>query len=155
RFRRPLPSRRRSFSSLPASRRACATGPSNWARLGFSRSPMKPRTCWQRSTTLSNRPRPRSRIEFMNTTKTPPLRVLHLEDNDHDAELVRRTLADDGINIEVTRVMKQQTFVDALENGAFDLIMSDYSMPGFDGGSALALARKQCPDTPFVFVSGT
>src|SRR5689334_6408028 len=91
----------------------------------------------------------------MNTTKTPPLRVLHLEDNDHDAELVRRTLADDDINIEVTRVMKQQTFVDALENGAFDLIISDYSMPGFDGGSALALARKKCPQTPFVFVSGT
>src|SRR5262245_44976867 len=91
----------------------------------------------------------------MSTTKAPPLRVLHLEDNDHDAELVRRTLADDDINIEVTRVMTQQTFVDALEDGAYDLIISDYSMPGFNGGSALELARKRCPQTPFVFVSGT
>src|SRR5947207_597414 len=82
-------------------------------------------------------------------------RVLHLEDNDHDAELVRRTLADDGIHVEVTRVMKRQTFTDALEEGAFDLILSDYSMPGFDGGSALALAHERCPETPFVFVSGT
>ena len=84
-----------------------------------------------------------------------PIRVLHLEDNDHDAELVRRTLTDDDLKLEVTRVMKRETFVNALEDGAFDLILSDYSMPGFDGGRALALAREKCPDTPFVFVSGT
>src|SRR5678815_3039124 len=85
----------------------------------------------------------------------PHLSILHLEDNDHDAELVRRTLENDGIEVEVTRVMKRETFVDALEQGAFDLILSDYSMPGFDGGRALAIAHEKCPETPFVFVSGT
>ena len=85
----------------------------------------------------------------------PHLSILHLEDNDHDAELVRRTLENDGIEVEVTRVMKRETFVDALEQGAFDLILSDYSMPGFDGGRALAIAHEKCPTTPFVFVSGT
>ena len=49
------------------------------------------------------------------TTQATHLRILHLEDNDHDAELVRRTLADDGIQVEVTRVMKRETFIDALE----------------------------------------
>jgi PAS domain S-box-containing protein len=86
---------------------------------------------------------------------TAHTRVLHLEDNDHDAELVRRTLEEGGIYVDMTRVMKRSTFVEALDQGAFDLILSDYSMPGFDGGSALDIARKKCPATPFVFVSGT
>src|SRR5260221_3177302 len=84
-----------------------------------------------------------------------PLRVLHLEDNDHDAELVRRRLADQGLTPEFTRVMKRESYVNALEQGQFDLILSDHSMPGFNGGSALALAQEKRPRTPFIFVSGT
>ncbi len=88
-------------------------------------------------------------------TLNSPLRVLHLEDNDHDSELVRHRLTEEGIALEVTRVMKRESYLEALEQGQFDLIMSDYSMPGFDGGSALDLARERCPRTPFLFVSGT
>ena len=84
-----------------------------------------------------------------------PLRILHLEDNAHDAELVRQKLADQGITPEITRVMKRETYVNALEQGQFDLILSDYSMPGFNGGIALVLAQEKCPQTPFIFVSGT
>src|SRR6185503_16339016 len=90
----------------------------------------------------------------MHTLKSP-VRVLYLEDNDQDAELVRRRLGDEGIALEVTRVMKRETYLEALDQGQFDLILSDYSMPGFDGGSALVLAKEKCPQTPFVFVSGT
>src|SRR5262249_34183359 len=46
------------------------------------------------------------------------------------------------------------SFVKALPQGGFDLILSDYFIPGFDGLSALAMARQQCPDIPFIFVSG-
>jgi PAS domain S-box-containing protein len=90
----------------------------------------------------------------MKTANTP-LRVLHLEDNDYDAELVRRRLADEGFTPEFTRVMKRESYLAALEQGQFDLILSDYSMPGFNGGSALALAQERRPQTPFIFVSGT
>src|SRR5882757_4140818 len=88
-------------------------------------------------------------------TLTSHLRVLHLEDNDFDAELVRRRLTDQGIVPEFTRVMKRESFLSALEDGQFDVILSDHTMPGFDGGSALALAKERRPRIPFIFVSGT
>ncbi len=46
-------------------------------------------------------------------------------------------------------------FLAAIETGAFDLILADYSIPGFDGMTALSLARQQAPDIPFLFVSAT
>lgn len=85
----------------------------------------------------------------------PPLRILHLEDNPTDAELVRRNLIEGGLNVEISRVFTPSTYTAALEEGRFDLILSDYTLPGFDGGSALTLARQKCPQTPFIFVSGT
>ena len=84
-----------------------------------------------------------------------PLRILHLEDNPTDAELVRRNLIEGGLNVEISRVFTPSTYTAALAEGRFDLILSDYTLPGFDGGSALTLARQKCPETPFVFVSGT
>lgn len=88
------------------------------------------------------------------STQQTPLRILHLEDNDNDAEIVRRRLAE-TMEVELTRVFKRESYLTALEDGRFDLILSDYTIPGFDGGSALALAKERCPDVPFVFVSGT
>jgi signal transduction histidine kinase len=49
----------------------------------------------------------------------------------------------------------RQAFLAALETGHFDLILADYSIPGFDGMTALCLAREQAPDIPFLFVSAT
>jgi len=57
--------------------------------------------------------------------------------------------------LQVTRVQTQPDFVAALEQGAFDIILADYTLPSFDGLSALRLAKEQCPDIPFLFVSGT
>ena len=88
-------------------------------------------------------------------TKDSAVRILHLEDNDNDAELIQRTLSKAGMALEMTRAINADSYFNALQRGAFDLILSDYSMPGFNGASALALAKKECPDTPFVFVSGT
>jgi two-component system cell cycle sensor histidine kinase/response regulator CckA len=84
-----------------------------------------------------------------------PLRILHLEDNLLDAELVLLTLQEAGIPCSAVRVDAQPAFVKALDEGAFDLIISDLSMPAFDGKVALALARQKRPELPFIFVSGT
>jgi PAS domain S-box-containing protein len=83
------------------------------------------------------------------------LRILHLEDSAADAELVRSLLQDDGMSCSITCVKTKQDYQSELERGAFDLILSDYSLPRFDGLTALAMARKQHPNKPVIFVSGT
>ena len=84
-----------------------------------------------------------------------PLRVLHLEDNDLDAELIRKNIVDAGIACTITRVETRCDFEATLNQGVVDLFLTDYTLPDFDGLSALLIAKKKCPDAPFVFVSGT
>src|SRR5215831_11504152 len=83
------------------------------------------------------------------------LQILHLEDSAADAELVRSLLQDEGMSCSITCVKTKQDYQAELERGAFDLILSDYSLPRFDGLTALAMARKQHPNKPVIFVSGT
>lgn len=82
------------------------------------------------------------------------LRILHLEDNPYDAELIKETLADYETPCEIFRVDSRKSFEEALERGGFDLILSDYQLPAFDGVAALVLAREKCPSVPYIFVSG-
>ena len=82
-----------------------------------------------------------------------PLRLLHLEDDPVDAELITTTLIEGGIPCQSQLVDTRQAFVAALKEGRMDLILADYSVPGFDGMTALTLARQYCPDVPFLFVS--
>jgi PAS domain S-box-containing protein len=84
-----------------------------------------------------------------------PIHVLHVENDAADAELVRDTLAMEGIVCDVTRVETEPAFSSALLQGGFELILADYTLPSFDGLSALRIARQQRPDLPFLFVSGT
>jgi CheY-like chemotaxis protein len=84
-----------------------------------------------------------------------PLCVLHLEDDARDAELVQAVLEGEGAICEVTRVETKAEFVAALENGGFDLILADYTLPSFGGLSALQMALEKSPDVPFIFVTGT
>ena len=84
-----------------------------------------------------------------------PLHILHLEDDVMDAELVQETLLADGIECEITRVETEADFLAALEQGGFDLVFADYSLPSFDGFSALKVVQRKCPDLPVIFVSGT
>ena len=86
---------------------------------------------------------------------TTPLRLLLLEDNPSDADLIVATLTEEGIPCAPRRVESRDNFLAALKEGQVDLILADYSLPGFDGISALELARKLCPDVPFIFVSAT
>jgi PAS domain S-box-containing protein len=84
-----------------------------------------------------------------------PLRVLHLEDDPRDAELVQETLETGGIVCHVTRVETQTDFIASLEQGGFHLILADYTLPSFDGLSALKIAQRGWPHVPVIFVAGT
>jgi signal transduction histidine kinase/DNA-binding NarL/FixJ family response regulator len=83
------------------------------------------------------------------------LRILYLEDNPTDAELVQRTLAKGGLECETTVVDSGFEYLAAIDTNSFDLILSDSSIPGFSGEVALTTAKKKRPDIPFIFVSGS
>jgi PAS domain S-box-containing protein len=84
-----------------------------------------------------------------------PLRILYLENDPGDAELVLETLASDGIECQISRVETEADFIASLEQGGFDLILADYTLPSFDGLSALKIAQQNWPHVPLIFVSGT
>jgi len=83
------------------------------------------------------------------------IRVLHLEDDPHDAELIQRKLKVEGLSFEIVRVDRKETFESALERGAFDLVLADYSLPDYDGISALSRVREKQPYLPVIVISGT
>jgi signal transduction histidine kinase len=84
-----------------------------------------------------------------------PLRILHLEDNESDATLVRETLCADGLDVHLHRVETRAAFDSALQAETFDLILADFNLPAFDGVSAQVMAKRLRPDLPFIFVSGS
>ena len=83
------------------------------------------------------------------------LRILHLEDEPDFAELVATMLAQDSVDADILRVGDRQGFQEAVVKEKFDLILSDFHLPSFTGLEALAIARKNCPSTPFILISGT
>ncbi len=80
--------------------------------------------------------------------------VLLLEDSPRDAELIERELRRGGICFVSKRVDTEKAFGQAIEHSPPDLILADYQLGGFNGLEALAMARQQCPDVPFILVSG-
>ncbi|MDO8351311.1 MAG: GAF domain-containing protein [Gallionella sp.] len=85
---------------------------------------------------------------------TQPLRILLLEDSPTDAELNERMLRRAGIDFVALRVEDHATFVAALDTFRPDIILADYSLPGFDGLQALSIVRERSPDLPCIFVTG-
>jgi two-component system, cell cycle sensor histidine kinase and response regulator CckA len=83
------------------------------------------------------------------------LHVLHLEDTPTDRELIRFSLKGGGLHCEFTYADSQAEFEAAIKRRQFDLILSDFTIPGYHGSHALAFAHERCPDVPYVFVSGT
>jgi diguanylate cyclase (GGDEF)-like protein len=83
------------------------------------------------------------------------LRLVMVEDSDADTELVARNLAKSGLDVDIHRVETERDFVLALQKLAPDVILSDFSLPQFDGLRALDVAVAEAPETPFIFVSGT
>src|SRR5437867_1851738 len=85
----------------------------------------------------------------------PRLRILFLEDNVRDSELVAEILAADGLNCDFVFARTEAEFHAALASGRFDLILSDFTLPSYDGLQALGAAKQSQPQAPFLFVSGT
>src|SRR5205814_3353496 len=83
------------------------------------------------------------------------IRILMLEDNVADAELIRFALREGGLAFSLKRVDSKSAFLRVLEEHTPDVILLDYALPGFDGFSALTLAQETYPDIPFIFVTGT
>ncbi len=84
----------------------------------------------------------------------PLISILYLEDSSIDFELSLSLLSRAGIEHRVKRVQTESEFTSGLLEKCADLILADYALPSFDGVSALELARKYCPEIPFIFVSG-
>jgi PAS domain S-box-containing protein len=84
-----------------------------------------------------------------------PLRILLLEDDTRDAGLIQDVLEADNFACDVIRTQTRAEFLAALDDDAIDLILADYTLPSFDGLSALLLASSARSDLPFIFVSGT
>ena len=87
--------------------------------------------------------------------KSAPLKFLCLEDSAEDRQLIAQTLQADGPACEITHAKTQKEFHAALEQTRFDLILSDFAIPSYNGMAALAACQKAQPETPFLFVSGT
>jgi signal transduction histidine kinase len=83
------------------------------------------------------------------------IKILLLEDDPRDAELVRHALRMGELQFEFAAVDTRAAFVQQLAKSPPDLILSDFALPSFDGYSALEIARAKCPNTPFIFVTGT
>ena len=83
-----------------------------------------------------------------------PLRILSVEDDPKDTALIQDLLETEGIVCKITRVDTEAALLASIEQGGINLILADYSLPSFDGISALKFAMKFCPEVPFIFVSG-
>ena len=82
------------------------------------------------------------------------IKVLHLEDAPLDAELLDLSLRRTGIDWDILRVDTRDDFVAALDRGGFDVIVSDFRLPAYDGLQALQEASTRRPEVPFVFFTG-
>jgi PAS domain S-box-containing protein len=84
-----------------------------------------------------------------------PIRILHLEDDPNDQELVRTALGSADFPFEIETVSAKHAFEAAFASGGFDLILSDFKLPDYDGLAALRLVRGRSPEPPFILISGT
>jgi signal transduction histidine kinase len=83
------------------------------------------------------------------------LQLVAVEDSEADAEIAVRHLVKAGLDCVIHRVQTEREFATALHEIQPDLILSDFSLPQFDGLRALEIAVARAPETPFIFVSGT
>ena len=82
------------------------------------------------------------------------LRILHLEDDPADAELIRETLKAEGITPEIMVVQTEADYIAQLDRG-WDIILVDYNLPQFDGMKAIKLLKERALDLSIILISGT
>jgi two-component system cell cycle sensor histidine kinase/response regulator CckA len=86
---------------------------------------------------------------------TNSIRILHLEDDENDHLLVREMLEAEGFQCEFALAKDRHEFELALSKGPYDVIISDFSLPAYDGLRALGMAQNVQRHVPFIFFSGT
>ena len=91
----------------------------------------------------------------MKKDSTEPLHFVLLEDDPNDAELIQLQLAKNGLDVVWRHVMSESDFRAALAGTPPDLVLADYTLPGFDGLTALRIVLEVSADIPFIFVSGS
>jgi signal transduction histidine kinase len=89
-----------------------------------------------------------------DSARRSALRVLILEDEPADAELEQRLLTRAGLDFTAVIVDTRESFLQQLAAFRPEVILSDFSLPGFSGESALKIAQQQCPEIPFIVLSG-
>lgn len=83
------------------------------------------------------------------------IEILHLEDCENDSELIHSIIENAGIVHKYYLTDNEDDFTTILEHENVDLILSDYSLPDYNGNEALKVAREKYPHLPFIFVTGT
>ena len=94
-------------------------------------------------------------METNKDMKNIKLKILVLEDSMPDMELIRELLSDAGYSLDLTHVVNEAEFTETLSQHCYDIILSDYNLPGFDAFGALEITQKLCPNIPFICVSGS
>src|ERR1700733_3383568 len=84
-----------------------------------------------------------------------PIRILHLEDNPADALLVRDLFAEQGLVAEIKEADCKEKFIQAFNDGKWDLVLSDFRLKDFNGLEVLRIVREKDPLLPFILLSGT
>ena len=92
-------------------------------------------------------------LKMENNTKA--FEVLSLEDSVMDFEIIQDQLSNSGLPIAMDHVMNESDFLNAITGKKYDIILADYSLPGFDAFGALEHCVRICPDVPFICVSGS
>lgn len=82
------------------------------------------------------------------------IRLLHLEDDPLDAELIQDKLESEGLLCDITWVNNKQAFESALDQGTFDIVLTDFNLPDYDGMAALRYVHKHQPELPVIVISG-
>lgn len=91
----------------------------------------------------------------LNAMLTTHHKILIVEDNESDADLVIRELRKNELHFTTRLVETRQGFEESLENFEPNIIISDYSLPAFNGLTAFHIKQLKCPNTPFIMISGT
>ncbi|MGC1219652.1 MAG: response regulator [Phormidesmis sp.] len=88
------------------------------------------------------------------TVPSDTIKVLLLEDDPTDVELLTTTLSNGGLDCTFVVVETRREFQSVLETQPIDIVLADYSLPAFDGLSAIELVKARFPEIPCVLVSG-
>ncbi|MBL4705175.1 MAG: PAS domain S-box protein, partial [Flavobacteriales bacterium] len=82
-------------------------------------------------------------------------KILHLEDDPMDVEMVSDIIESGGVDVDIDTVSSKKDFIEKLVNEDYALIISDFTLPDFDGMSALRVTKEKKPRTPFILLTGT